>query len=239
MNRTEFVSALQEYRHNPPNWASSGSFARNLEKYIENLGPTPGEDRRDWDKSFLPQIIMMMMYDQRRQRKSHVTDIQDSYEMFKRADERYHSSSLLLDVTGSDLIPEIVDKVLRADHHVITAKFLQFAQEIYDRGGLRQRIIDTVNNGRPMMTGTFGTTRLTSLVSGGRIMLTLHQKDAEGYDVGLISFVIDEDDKLGITGGLSSQYADALIALNMIDDVMTNWAKRSRYFKASKALASA
>lgn len=235
MNKTDFVSALQQYIENPPNWARIG-FARELADYIENLGQTPGEDQRTWAMSYLPQIIMMMTYDQRRRRGSHVTDIQDSYEMFQRSDERGNCASALKDITGSDVIPEIVDKVLRADHHVIMAKYLQFAQETYDRGGLRQKIIDKLDKDRrPMMTGMFGTTRLSSLVSGGRVMLTFHRKDGI-YDVGLFTFVIDDDDCSGITGGLTSQYADALLALSMIDEVMTNWSKRSRWFKGSSAL---
>jgi|GEM_PF-4393077 len=241
MKKQEFMQKLREYISNPPSWTLGGcvGFARRLEEYIETVEPTSGENRRTWTESYLPQIIMRMTYDERRQRGSHVTDIQDSYEMFQRSDERDNSAFALKDITGSDVIPEIVDKLLRADHHVITAKFIQFAQETYDRGGLYQKIIDTFNNeGRPMMTGMFGTTLLSSLVGGGRVMLTFQRKDTKGYDVGLISFVIDDDDRQGITGGLSAQYADALMALSFIDEVMTNWQKQSKQFTASKALLS-
>lgn len=234
------MQKLHGYIDSPPPWATGIWFAKELAEYIEEFGSTPAENLRTWDESFLPQIILMMVYDQRRRRESHVTDIQDSYEAFQRVDEQSKSASVLKDVTGSDVIPEIVDKLLRADHFAVTAKYVQFAQEVYDRGGLREHIFKTLgSSGQARMTGMFGTTQLASWVSGGRVTLSFYRKDAEGYDVGLFSFILDDDDCSGITGGLSARYADALIALSMIDEVMTVWKQTKGNAKKSRALFSA
>lgn len=244
MNRTEFMSALHEYIAHPPNWGRPG-FARELLEYIDSLELQGGETNRHWAESYLPQIILGMVYDRRRRRnaelpyKADLLDVPDTYEAFHRESERNDIASVIEDVTGSKVLPEIIDKLLRADHHAITAKFVQFAQETYDRGGLRQKIIDTINqNHRPMMSGMFDTTQLTSFASGGRVLLTFSRKTAEGYDAGLVSFVIDEDDRLGITGGLRAHYADVPTTYAMIDDVINGWAKQPAAFKASKSLLS-
>ena len=244
MNRTEFMSALHEYIAQPPNWGKP-EYARELLEYINSLELQGGEINRHWAESYLPQIILGMAYDQRRRRnaelpyKADLLDAPDTYEAFHRESERSDIASVILDVTSSEVVPEIVDKLLRADFHAITAKFVQFAQETYHRGGMRQKIIDTIDQDhRPMMSGTFGMTQFGSLVSGGRVMLTLIRKDSKGYDAGLISFVIDEDDRLGITGGLQAHYADTPTAFSMIDDVINGWAQQPESLTASTALLS-
>lgn len=244
MNRTEFMSTLHRYIAQPPNWGKSGC-ARELLEYIDRLELQGDEMNRCWTESYLPQIILGMVYDQRRRRnaelpyKAKLLDAPDSYEAFHRESERNDIASVILDITGSEVVPEIVDKLLRADHHAITAKFVQFAQEAYDRGGLRKKIILTVTRDRrPMMSGMFGTTQLTSFVSGGRVLLTLSRKTAEGYDIGIVSFVVDEDDHLGITGGLHGLYADIPTAYSMFDDVINGWVKQPESLKASTAFVS-
>ena len=230
MNKNEFVSALRTYIEDPPNWGKPG-FAADVLEYFDSLELTGSETDRNWTESTLPQILLSMIYDERRQRNagypgyqpSDLFDAPDSYEMIHRVGEKSNVKSLLEEVIGSTTLFEIVDKLLSADRHAITAKFVQFAQQTYDRGGLRSHLFDTIGHREGSIMDTYGTTLFIALMRDDEVELTFRRKNPEGHNEGVLAFAVNKNDRHGITGRLRHQYTDVQTAFSMIDDVIMGW----------------
>lgn len=125
-----------------------------------------------------------------------------------------------------------IDLLLNAERHVIALRFAQFQDQVYHVGGLSKMIAECRFKG---MSGQFGETTLRSYAICGRLMFTFARGSGENEDS--VNFVCEEDDLIGIGGGLQSCYAELPIALAMIEDVIANWTANKSGFKTDKKVA--
>ncbi len=220
MNRTEFVAALRDHAN------STRAYVDSVERHVANTladhiaGMTiPHGDDPHW-----------------RIQDHALGVIGHSVNVLKRAnppeDLAHYVREIIRETTGSDAMAEQVDKFLRPEWHLINARFLQFAEHVYDRGGLYQKISQMTGW---QTSGEFGRTTLACAAFGGRIMLTFQRRVRED-SVDMVSFTCDSDDPHGITGGMNHRRADLATILEMIDDVRINWTRESENFGESKSV---
>lgn len=142
----------------------------------------------------------------------------------------------LKDATGSQHIADQASRFINAEWYYINAQFLQFADEVYDRGGLYAKIDKCPQRS---MSGTFGETTLRSYVLAGRVMLTFARRGDDEHDKIRATFICDDGDPNGISGGLTNLEAEAWEVIPMLQDVRANWTEQCNNYVASESVSLA
>lgn len=257
MKQAELVTALVNFNRDHGvqrrgDIRGQADFAKFLARYIKGLSIPADQQYSFWDiDDYIPEIVIAAIRafessDQpwivefRRVYKEetdiHFTDptgvsagnnIQEvlEVEMIK---------SLFREIMGQrgDYLSHQIDILLNAERHVVMLRFRQFQDRVYNTGGLGAIISGSRSRG---MSGSFGETTLRSYILAGRLMITFARKN-NAYEQS-VSFVCEEDDLIGITGGLQSCFAVLPDALAMIEDVIIHWDGNRTSFKSDKAVA--
>lgn len=231
MNHQQLISKLEQYLRNPSK-PSRGDveLAQYLLHFFVNR---PAE--KDDKSSILNNLCIYVVeaFDQLRQgqdaqtaayRKAYLQAV-NAYEVpyltevsfsdFERLATINQVSRLMTEITSDSWVGQDIESYLMAQDKVIHQKIRAFINQVYFHG-LQARIDASSWRG---MSGSFGNTELRSLVAAGRIMVTFARKTDDG----------DEDSVtlIGREGGpylnLQSTYASFSLALDMIDEVISNW----------------
>jgi hypothetical protein len=131
--------------------------------------------------------------------------------------------NIIRQVTGSKIIAEHVDKVLRPDWHAIHAAFFRFLDVAYSKG-FYQEVRD---NYPSTTTKKFGETTIEGWEFIGCVCVKFVRSDPDNCPKAVIVFTCDTEDVHGYGGGLTAQYADAATAVAMIDEVIAGWPAHS------------
>ena len=125
-------------------------------------------------------------------------------------------------------------KIVGSSRAYINTEFLQFAEEVYDRGGLYAKLDECKQRG---MTGTFGDTTLRSYVLAGQgVMLTFVRTTSNGGEL-LASFICNDGDPHGVSGGITALYAEPWDVVQMLREVRDNWAEQTQNYTGSESVS--
>lgn len=257
MKQAELVSALINFNRThrvsrPGDTRGQATFAMFLATYIDGLSIPADQEYSFWDiDDYIPQIVLGAIRAFEESDELWIADFRSAYEEETElqftdptrvsAGNNIHETltvemikNLFRDIMGQRgvYLSHQIDILLNAERHMVMLRFLQFQDQVYNLGGLGEFIAKSSSRG---MSGRFGDTSLRSYVIAGRLMLTFSR--GVGNDENSVSFVTDDEDLLGIEGGLQSCFASLPEALAMIQDVITNWEASKSSFGDDKAVA--
>jgi hypothetical protein len=125
-------------------------------------------------------------------------------------------------ITRSGFMEERIKGYLEAQDNALDHVLREFNRRVY-RQGLFQLTHECQVAG---MSGKFGPTTLRTFYSAGRLMLTFVRESLDTpRNEESVSFVADYEDSAGYRSGLQSLHTSLPIAIEMINDVITNWPK--------------
>lgn len=102
-----------------------------------------------------------------------------------------------------------------AQDNVLSQKLQEFNLKVYRKG-----LFKLFNQcSCSAMSGEFGSTKLMTFMTAGRVLMTFLRKDSDLS----VSFVATDEDPLGIRTGVQSVYATFIESLQLIQDVIDNW----------------
>lgn len=139
----------------------------------------------------------------------------------------------IYDATKSQRMCDDVRRIVGSSRAYINTEFLQFAEEVYDRGGLYAKLDECKQRG---MTGVFGDTTLRSYVLAGRVMLTFVRTTNNGGEL-LASFICNDGDPHGVSGGITALYAEPWDVVQMLREVRDNWAEQAQNYTGSESVS--
>lgn len=157
---------------------------------------------------------------------------------------------MMRDVMGErgGWIENQIDKYCNAQDHVLKQTMDKFLRRVWWQGMYKM----VAKNSSGGMSGKFGETDLRTFRSGGRIMFTFARRhkgktgiyfggklvETLPYEEDSVSFVADDSDPLALGTGLQSLETTFRTALDMIEDVISNWPdsqkKREKIYATSK-----
>jgi hypothetical protein len=259
MKQAQLVKVLKAYGNTnsePQRGRIKGqaTFALFLANYIGCLD-IPADQKYDfWDiDNYIPSIIVGAIRAFEKSEESRIVEFRETYE--KEVGHpfydptRVYAGSNVHAVLEVEMIKELIhgimgpqanylrhdiDALLNAERNLVGMRFAQFQNQVYYVGGLSKIIAECRFKG---MSGKFGKTTLRSYAIAGRLMLTFARGSGENEQS--VSFVCEEEDLIGLSGGLQSCYTELPIALAMIEDVITKWQTGKSAFKTDKAVALA
>lgn len=127
---------------------------------------------------------------------------------------------ILSAVIEDEWIQTEVDSYFGAQRRAVEGAFDKFLRDVY-RKGLFEIIDQSRSTG---MTGQYGSTKLRTWTSAGRIMFTFARPKKQGIEVS-VSFLAQDRDALALEAGLQSVEANLSTAMAMIADVIARWPK--------------
>lgn len=257
MKQAQLVNVLKAYGNTnsePQRGRMRGqaTFALYLASYVEHLTIPADQEYDFWDiDNHIPRIIVGAIRAFEKSEEPWIIEFRKTYE--KETEQPFYdpthvySGNNVAAVLEVEMIKELVhgimgpradylrnniDALLNAERHVVGLRFAQFEDQVYYVGGMSKIIAKCRFKG---MSGKFGATTLRSYAIAGRLMFTFARGSGENEDS--VSFVCEEDDLIGLNGGLQSCYAELPIALAMIEDVIANWPSNKSGFKTDKKVA--
>jgi hypothetical protein len=257
MKQAQLVNVLKAYGNTNSEsqrgrMKGQATFALFLASYVERLVIPADQEYDFWDiDNHIPRIIVGAVRAFEKSEEPWIAEFRKAYE--KETEHpfydptRVYAGNNVGEVLEVEMIKEIiygimgprgvylrndVDALLNAERHVVALRFSQFEDQVYYVGGLSKKIAKCRFKG---MSGQFGDTTLRSYAIAAILMLTFSRGSGENEDS--VSFVCEEDDLIGLNGGLQSCYAELPIALAMIEDVITNWPTSKSCFKTDKKVA--
>lgn len=250
--------------HNNHRWVKGQrAFANFLVHYLEKLKITHDEKYDFWDiEPHLPQLMVDAFEELRTGidtatvgfRKEYevetghdvpnITDLGASDVLDRASAVQTTLGFMLREITGQDWVESKIDTYCNAQSYVLQQAFDKFLRLVYRRG-----LCEVAEKcGVRGMSGRFSETDLRTYIMAGRIMFTFARridksKDSyykKGKDLFCnewsVSFVGEDGDSLCLSAGIASVGCDFLIALKMIEDVITHWPvnqdKQIKLFKA-------
>lgn len=124
---------------------------------------------------------------------------------------------MLKDALSDNFIEQQVAAYCNAQSQVIQQYFDRFLREVYRKGLFEIIEISTVKG----MCGKFGNTELRSFSMAGRLMFTFARK--EGDEETYASFIVEDGDPTGYSGGQGSRSTNFIQTLELLTDVTLNW----------------
>lgn len=132
-------------------------------------------------------------------------------------------SRLVAQMSGWPGAESQIEAYFKAKDTVIEQTLDEFLHRVYRRG--LAKVIDNCKHRG--MSGKFGNTELRSYVMAGRLELTFTRSTpvGVGLDEYSISFMGEEGDESAKRFGIQSIYAPFFEAIQMIEEVISNWPK--------------
>lgn len=254
MKQAQLINALKAFgitnrEPKPGRTRGQATFALFLASYIEKLTIPADQEYEFWNiDNHIPSIIVGAIRAFEKSEEPWIVEFRKTYE--KEIEHPFYDptrvyagnnvhevleveaiKSLIRDIMGpkADYLQQNIDLLLNAERHVIALRFAQFQDQVYHVGGLSKIIAKCQFKG---MSGKFGETTLRTYAIAGRLIFTFARGNGENEDS--VSFVSEDDDPIGISGGLQSCYAELPVALAMIEEVIANWSTNKSYFKIDK-----
>jgi hypothetical protein len=237
MKKDEFIKKLRRYLMTSGfSWKGQQAFVEFLVDYLTRLDLTHFE-RYDFShlNNHIPQIVVDAFYELRTGNADWILVHRQNYEqdvehpvpniMDVGASNPLHQCSavqttlgyVLRDALSDDHISHQIDAYCNAQIHVIQQYFDRFLREVY-RKGLFQIIENSKVKG---MCGKFGNTELWSFSMAGRLTFTFARKEAD--EEIWASFIVEDGDPTGYTGGQGSCNTNFVQTLELLSDVISNW----------------
>jgi len=254
MKQAQLVSVLQDFGNanrepQPGRTKGQATFALFLSKYIAGLKIPHDQEYDFWQiDNHIPSILVGAIRAFEKSEELWIVEFRKTYEKeiehpFYDPTQVYAGNNvhaalevsmiqeLIYNITEAGYLRHEIDVLLNAERNLVGLRFAQFQDQVYHVGGLNKVITECEFKG---MSGKFGETTLRSYVMAGRLMFTFSRGSGENEST--VSFVCEEDDPVGLGGGLQSCYAELPVAISMIEDVITNWAECKSAFEADKAV---
>lgn len=244
MHKIELIGRLKQFASGGgmsghAGWRGQRPFARFFADWLERLEIPSDEKYEFWDiRPHLPQLLVDALEVLRTSEDEwvlphraafegdvgyevpNVIDVGESYILYQSSTAHTVLGFLMDEILG-DGYPGIIEGVMAyctVQHTALQVRFDRFARLVFRRG-LHDLIQECEYRG---MDGLFGKTTLRSYVLAGRLMFTF-AREIDEHNEHTISFVLDEEDALGLSAGIQSIYTDFRTAFEMIDEVVECW----------------
>ena len=242
MKRADFIKGLRKYLIvGDIRWKGQRSFAEFLIEYLMRLDLSYHEQYDFWHiDPYIPQIMLDAFEELRTGTDDWVVGHRKHYEKDAGhpvpnitdigASNMFHQCSaiqttlgfMLKEVMEDNYVELRVDAYCNAQDHVIQQYFDKFLREVYCKG-LREIIEKSKVRG---MEGRFGKTELRAFPLAGRLMFTFARKKGKGEI--RASFIMEDGDPQGYSGGLNSYNTNFIQCLDLISDVIRYWPATSK-----------
>lgn len=146
-----------------------------------------------------------------------ITDLGESHIIEQGSAVQTTLGFMIRDITGHEWLATKIDTYCNAQKYVLQQTFDKFARRVYRNG-----LYDIVMEGGGM-SGKFGQTELRTFITGGRVIFTFARPQGKDKQEFSVSFVGEDGDRHLLSAGLQSVYADFKTALDMIEDIITNY----------------